>query len=136
MMRLRQDRAEQLYINCLDLGCGFRHEGDRVVVLVPSKHNQKGQEHPVLQKVLDRYQDVLVALVPPHGVRPDDWRPATTEAITPHNDTEKLSLITGSVDNARKNEEKKKACRRAQVKKKKVGVKQWVNPYPEMDLSR
>lgn len=111
-MRTRQDKAEQLYINCLDLGCGFRHEGDKVIVLAPCKRSRKGQEHPTLQKVLDRYQDVMVTLVPRHGVQPEAWRPATTESIKPVSDDSKMALIGRGIEGAEKQLARKKAVKR------------------------
>lgn len=35
-MRTRQDRALQIYTNCLDLGCGFAWAADNVLVLAPT----------------------------------------------------------------------------------------------------
>lgn len=102
-MRTIQQRAEQLYLNCLDMGCGFRHEGDKVIVLAPSKRGHKGQAHPVLQALIDKYfQPIFVTLVPRHGVRPDTWRQAEPPTV------DKMAVIRRAVDGAKRQAARKK----------------------------
>ena len=102
-MRTRHDRALAIYGNCLDLGVGFRHEGDAVIALAPTTDG-KGQPHSALQSVLDRYQPELCALVPRHGVQPDKLRPAT-----PDDQGDKMAVIRKGVESAAKNAAKKKS---------------------------
>jgi len=101
--------ANTLYANCLYMGCGFRHEGDKVIVLVPSKYDRKGREHPVLQAELDKCQPSLIKLVPRHGVMPDPWRPPTTESIVPYVKEEKLNLIGNGIEGAERQVKRKAA---------------------------
>lgn len=105
-MRTRQQRALQLYTNALDLGCGFRHEGDAVIVLAPTP-NGKGQPHSVLQATLDRYQDILTQLVPRHGVAPDRLRPAP-KAGQADDAGDKMGVIRRGVESAKRTAAKPK----------------------------
>jgi hypothetical protein len=120
-MRSREDRATQLYLNCLDLGCGFRHEGDKVIVLCPDKFNRKGQEHPTLQKEIDKFAQLFIDLVPRNGVVPDAWRPAPRADIKPTS-PDKMELIRTGIDGAKKQAARKKAIVRKQWAKPKVKV--------------
>lgn len=109
-MRSRQQRALQLYCNCLDMGVGFRHEGDAVIALAPT-FDGKGQPHPALQATLDRYQAELTQLVPRHGVQCDRLRPATV-AGAPDDSGDRMAVIRKGVESAAKSTTKKQAQRR------------------------
>lgn len=102
-MRTRQDRATQIYLNALDMGCGFVWEGDDHVVVLSPTANGEGQCHAALQSVVDCYQPELCQLVPRHGVMPDAWRPATMAGKAADDDTgDKMDVIRRGVDNATK----------------------------------
>lgn len=106
-MRTRQDRALQIYCNCLDMGCGFIWAADNVLVLSPTPDGA-GKPHPALQSVIDRYQDIFCELVPRHGVAPDRLRPAPVAGAT-NADGDKMGIIRKAVTNAEKNVTRKKA---------------------------
>ena len=109
-MRTRHDRALAIYRNAIDLGVGFRHEGDAVIALSPTTDGA-GREHPALQSVLDRYQPELCALVPRHGVQPDKLRPAT-----PDDQGDKLAGIRKGIESAAKSASKKQSYSRQKRK--------------------
>ena len=78
-------------LNCLDMGCGFRHEGDAVIALSPT-FDGAGKPHPALQAIIDRYQPELCALVPAWGVAPDKLLPAPVAGAT-NADSDKMGVI-------------------------------------------
>lgn len=107
-MRTRQNRAKQLYVNLLDLGCGFSRQDNRWLVMAPSKHDRNGQPHEAAQRVVDRYQDEFAQLVPAHGVQCDAWRPPTTESIVPYEKDSRMDVVRKGVENATKDAAKPK----------------------------
>jgi hypothetical protein len=115
-MRTKEERAAQLYLNCLNMGCGFRHEGDKAVVLCPDKFSRKGQEHPTLQIEIDKFGQLFIDLVPRSGVTPAAWRPPVRVGDKPA-PVDKMELIRTGIEGATKQAERKKAIIR-NVKKK------------------
>ena len=125
-MRTRQDRATQLLLNCLDMGVGFRHEGDAVIALSPTPDGA-GTAHPALQSVIDRYQDIFCELVPRHGVQPDKLLPAPVAGAT-NADGDKMGVIRKGVESAVKNQAKKRSYgqRNRKPPARKPARPQWV----------
>lgn len=113
-MKTRQQRALQLYDNCLSLGCGFMFVDNRALVMAPSADGV-GQPHPALQSVLDCYQAELCELIPRHGVQPDRLRPAPV-AGKPDDSGDKMAVIRKGVESAAKCTTKKQAQRRQKRK--------------------
>lgn len=108
-MRTRQDKAQQIYVNALDMGCGFIFEGDDHVVVMAPTTDGKGKRHGTLQTVIDRYQDIFVTMVPRHGVQPDRLRPAPRGKADDDGTGDKMAVIRKGIEGATKQVQKKKA---------------------------
>lgn len=108
-MRTRQDKARQLYLNALDMGCGFIFEGDDHVIVMAPTTDGKGKRHDTLQAVINRYQDIFVTMVPRHGVQADRLRPAPRGKADVDTTGDKMAVIRRGIEGATKQAQKKKA---------------------------